>query len=222
VEESGRALPDSPPWRDLGVEVDGMLLGRAEDGALGSVVAWRWAGAVALSAMPTSDPSASSGPGHGAPEFLLLPGLGFGVEEFGEAGVVGYGVEVGVGAGLEAVLGVEADGFGEVVDALLGVACHAGEQGEAVEGVVRGFVLQENFLEVLAGVFVVAVVEKRDGVVVPLFVAFKAGGALGDLGDASGDVHADAVGEVVWGGVEHQDESRVRLLVLAGLHELEG
>jgi len=148
--------------------------------------------------------------------------LGFGVEEFGEAGVVGYGVEVGVGAGLEAVLGVEADGFGEVVDALLGVAGHAGEQGEAVEGVVRGFVLQENLLEVLAGVFVVAVVQQRDGVVVPLFVAFEAGGSLGDLGDAGRDVHADAVGEVVWGAFQHQDEGGVGLFVLAGLHELEG
>ena len=65
-------------------------------------------------------------------------GLGFGVEEFGEAGVVGHALEVGVGAGLDAVLGVEADGFGEVLDAVLGVAGHAGEQGEAVEGVVGG------------------------------------------------------------------------------------
>jgi hypothetical protein len=56
-------------------------------------------------------------------------GSGFGVEEFGEAGVFGYGVEVGVEAGLEAVLGVEADGFGQVLDALGVVAGHAGEQG---------------------------------------------------------------------------------------------
>ena len=74
----------------------------------------------------------------------------------------------------------------------------------------------------LAGVFVVAVVEQGDGVVVALFVGFEGGGAFGDLRDAGGDVHADAVGEVVGRGGEHLVEGGVRLLVLAGLHEPEG
>ena len=34
MEESGRALLDTPPCRDLGLEVDGERLGRGEDGAL--------------------------------------------------------------------------------------------------------------------------------------------------------------------------------------------
>lgn len=53
-------------------------------------------------------------------------GSDFGVEEFGEAGVLGDAVEVGVEAGLEAVLSVETDGLSEVVDAGVGVAGEAG------------------------------------------------------------------------------------------------
>ena len=59
-----------------------------------------------------------------------------GVEEFGEAWVVGHILEVGVGAGLDAVPGVEADGLGEVFEAEVGVAGHAGEDSQAIEGVV--------------------------------------------------------------------------------------
>jgi hypothetical protein len=95
------------------------------------------------------------------------------------------------------------------------------EQGEAVEGVVGGLVLEEDLLEVLAGVFVVALVEQGDGVVVTLFVSLEVGGAFVDLADAGGDVHADAVGEILGCGVEHRGEGFVGLLILAGLHELE-
>jgi hypothetical protein len=153
--------------------------------------------------------------------FLPVNASAFGVKEFGEAGVVGYAVEVGVEAGLETVLAVEANGFGEVMDAGVGVAGHAGKEGEAVESVVGGLLLEEDGLKVGAGVFVVAVVEQGDGVVVALFVGLEAGGALVNLRDAGGDVHADAVGEILWCGLEHFGEGVVGLLVFPGLHELE-
>ena len=148
-------------------------------------------------------------------------GLDFGVEELGEAGVFGDSIEVRVEAGLEAVLAVEADGFGEVFDAGVVVAGERGEQGKAVEGIVGRLLFEEDFLEVLAGVFVVALVEQGDGVVVALFVGLKAGRALVDLCDAGGDVHADAVGEVLRRGLEHLGERFVGFVILAGLHELE-
>jgi hypothetical protein len=147
--------------------------------------------------------------------------LGFGVEEFGEAGVVGYAVEVGVKAGLETVLIVEADGLGEVFDASVVVAGHAVKESEAVKGVVGGFFFEEDVLKMLAGVVIIAVVEQRDGVVVALFVGLEGCGAFVNLRDAGRDVHTDAIGEVLWCGLEHFGEGFVGLLIFAGLHELE-
>src|ERR1035441_7928206 len=93
-------------------------------------------------------------------------GLHLGVEEFGEAGVVGHILEVGVGAGLDAVFCVEADGLSEVFEAGVGFAGHAGEDGETIEGVVGLIVLGEDFLVMGARVLVVAFVQQGDGVVV--------------------------------------------------------
>ena len=145
----------------------------------------------------------------------------FGIEEFGEARIFSDAIEVGVVTGLEAVLTFEADGFGEVLDAGVVVAGEGGEQGEAVEGVVGRLLFEEDFLEVLASVFVVALVEQGDGVVVALFVRLEVGGAFVDLCDAGGDIHANAVGEILRRGLEHFGEGVVGLIVFAGLHELE-
>jgi len=46
---------------------------------------------------------------------------------------------------LDAVARVETDGFGEVLEAVVGVSGHAGEDGEAVEGVVRAGVVRRGF-----------------------------------------------------------------------------
>ncbi len=151
-----------------------------------------------------------------------MAGLGVGVEKFGKAGVVGDGVEVGVIARQEAILGVQADGLSEVFDALFGVAGHACEQGEAVEGVVGGVMIQKDGVEVLARVLVVPVIEERDGVIVSLFVRLEGGGAFVDLRDTGGDVHADALGEIGWGIGEHLQKGFVCLIEFTGLHELEG
>src|SRR5580704_4564543 len=94
--------------------------------------------------------------------------LDLGVKELGEAWVVGHVLEVRVGAGLEAVARILADGLGEVLEAGVGVAGHAGEDGEAVESVVSLVVDLEDGLELFACVLVMAVVEERDGVVVAL------------------------------------------------------
>ncbi len=91
----------------------------------------------------------------------------------------------------------------------MGVAGHAGEDGEAVEGVVRLVVRLEDGVELLAGVLVVAVVEQGDGVVVALLVAGEVGLALGDLLEACVDVHADAVGEIAGAGGEELVEGDV-------------
>ena len=145
--------------------------------------------------------------------------LDLGVEEFGEAGVVGHVLEVGVGAGLDAVAGVLAYGLGEVFEAGVGIAGHAGEDGEAVEGIVRLVVGLEDGLELLAGVFVVAVVEQGDGVVVALLGGGEGVLALGGLLEACVDVHANAVGEVAGTGGQHLGEGCVGVFKLAGLHE---
>src|SRR5436305_13329559 len=99
--------------------------------------------------------------------------LYLGVEELGEEGVVGHVLEVGVGAGLDPVAGVLADGLGEVFEAGVGIAGHAGEDGETVEDVVGLVVGLEDGLELLAGVFVVAVVEQGNSVVVALLRGSK-------------------------------------------------
>ncbi len=147
--------------------------------------------------------------------------LDLGVEQVGEARVVGHVLEVGVGAGLDAVAWIVADGLGEVLEALVAVSGEAGEDGEAVEGVVGGGMLLQDELEVLACVFVVAQVEQGDGVVVLFFVAGEAGFAFRDLEQAGVDVHADAVGEVSGGAGEHLVEGGVGFVVLALLHELQ-
>jgi hypothetical protein len=146
----------------------------------------------------------------------------FGVEELGEAGVVGHVLEVGVGACLDAVFAVEADGFGKVFQADVGVAGHAGEDGEAVEGVVGTVVFEDDLLEFGARVLVVAFVEQGDRVVVAFLVREEGGFALGDLLEAGIDVHADALGEVRWAGGEHLAECGVGLFVLALLHKADG
>ena len=53
-------------------------------------------------------------------------------------------------------------------------------------------------------------------------MAFEVGRALVDVADAGGDVHADAVGQLGWGGGEHFMEGRMGLFVLAGVHEAHG
>ena len=45
-----------------------------------------------------------------------------------------------------------------MLDAIERVLGHAGEQGEAVEGVVCGAMIEQDLLEMLARIFVVAVV----------------------------------------------------------------
>ena len=97
--------------------------------------------------------------------------LAFGVEELGEAGIVSHVLKVGVGAGLDAVAGIVMDGLGEVFEAIGGVAGHAGEDGESVEGVVGCGVGRQDGFEMVSCVFVLAVVEQRDGVVVLLLMA---------------------------------------------------
>ena len=124
-------------------------------------------------------------------------GSDFRVEKFGEAGIFGYAIEVRVEPSLEAILAVEADGLGEVLDAAIVVTGQAGEEGESVEGVVGGLLLKKDLLQVLASILVVALIEQRYGVVVPFFVGLEIGGALIDLGDAGRDVHTNAVGEVL-------------------------
>jgi len=83
-----------------------------------------------------------------------------------------------------------------------GVSGHAGEDGEAVEGVVRAGVVGEDFFQLGARVFVVAVVEQGDGVVVALLSGVEAGLVAGGLLGAGVDVHADALGEVCGAGGE--------------------
>ena len=94
-------------------------------------------------------------------------------------------------------------------------ADHAGEQRETVEGVVGRVVFEQDFLEVLAGIVVLAVVQQRDGVVVALLVGAELRGALVNLRDAGGDVHPDAIGKIVGRALQQRVEGRVRLGVLA-------
>ena len=111
--------------------------------------------------------------------------------------IVGDRVEVGVQPRLEAVLAVQPDRLGEVLDAALGVAGHAGQQCKTVKGVVGGLLFQQDLGQVFARIVVVPVVQQRDGVVVALFVALELGRSLVDLRDARRDVHADAVGQIL-------------------------
>jgi len=70
-------------------------------------------------------------------------------------------LEVGVGAGLDAVLRVEVDGLRKVLEAGVRIAGHAGEDGEAIEGVIGLAVLGGDFLEMGARVLVVTVIEQE-------------------------------------------------------------
>src|SRR5665213_4425070 len=67
------------------------------------------------------------------PEPTTEKALRFRIQQLGKARIVGNAVEVGVGAGLDAVLRIQPDRLGQVFDALLGFARHAGQQREAVE-----------------------------------------------------------------------------------------
>jgi hypothetical protein len=66
----------------------------------------------------------AEGVNRGARSWLYL-----GVEELGEAGIFGYAVEIGVKARLEAVLAIETDGFGEVLDAGVVITGEGGKEG---------------------------------------------------------------------------------------------
>ena len=113
------------------------------------------------------------------------------------------------------------DGFGEVFEALVGVAGHAGEQGHAVEGIVGLGGDREDLAEVHPGVVELAFVEQGDSVVVLLFGVGEVVFAFGHLHEACVDVDADAVGELGGCGKQHLVEGGVRLLVFALLHKLE-
>ena len=183
-----------------------------------------WVGGMAVGPV-TFPPQLREG---GAPGFGDGPIVGvrlrldLGVEELGEARVVGHVLEIGVGAGLNAVAGVVLDGFGEVFEALVRIAGHAGEEGHAVEGVVCVGCGGEDLAQVVAGVLVLAFVEQGDGVVVLFFGVGEVVLAFGRLHKAGVDVDADAVGELRGRGEQHLVEGGVGLLVLALLHELEG
>ncbi len=145
-----------------------------------------------------------------------------GVEEFGEAGVVGHILEVGVGAGLDTVFGVEPDRLSEVLETGVGLSGHAGEDGETIEGVVGLFVFGDDLLELGARVLVVAFVEQGDGVVVAFLQGGELGFVFGALLEAGIDVHADALGKVGRAGGEHVVEGGVRLVEFALLHQAQG
>jgi len=155
-------------------------------------------------------------------EVLPLRRSDLGIEEFGEARVVRHVLEVGVGAGLDAVARVEADGLGEVLQAVVGISGHAGEDGESVKGIVGAGVLCEDGFEMSACVFVVAVVEQGDGEVETFLAGEELGLTSRGLLGACVDVHANPLGQFSGAGGEQLLEGGGGLVELAVLHEPEG
>ena len=150
---------------------------------------------------------------------MLLDRLDLGVEEFGEAWVVCHVLEVGVGAGLDAVARIETDGLGEVLEAIVGVAGHAGEDGETVKGKIGAVVLGEDGFEMGARVFVVSVVEQGDGEVEAFLAGEEFGNVARGLLGAGVDIHADALGQVGGAGSKQLLEGRRGFVELTVLHE---
>ena len=145
----------------------------------------------------------------------------FGVEQFGEAGIVGHIDKIGVAAGLDAVGRIELDGASEMVEGLLGLAGHAVEQGHAVMGKVGLRRSGEDGFELIAGFLIGADVEERDGVVVLLLGGFEAEGGLGAVALADGEVDAGALEDLGRGLAGELVEEDAGLLKLALLHELD-
>jgi hypothetical protein len=131
-------------------------------------------------------------------------------------------LEVVVGAGLEAVFGVQLDGAGEIAEAVLGAAGDGVEQGEAVEGIVGVGLGGKDVVELLASFLVVAGIQHGDGVVVMLLGGEEGEFILLHLTLAGTHIHFAAFHELGRRGGEELFKGSQSSLVLALLHELHG
>ena len=92
----------------------------------------------------------------------------FRIEQLGEARIVGHVLEIGVAARLDAVLRIELDGGDQVLQALLGLAGNAVEDGEAVVCVIGRGVFLEDAIELVTSILVISRIKERNGVVILL------------------------------------------------------
>lgn len=161
----------------------------------------------------------------GTAHWLILGRTGlrdFGVEQFGEAGVVGHVLEVSVGASLEAIAAIGSNGLGEAIEAVFDLSGDGLKDGETVVGIGGLGAEVEDGKELLAGFFEVVGVEQGDGVVVLLFEGVKDEGAAGELTLAGADVHAAPLGCVAGCGGQQLFKRDEGFFEFGLLHELQG
>src|SRR6202158_4211970 len=127
----------------------------------------------------------------------------FGIEQLGEARIVGYVAEVRVIAGLKTIAGVEPDGLGQVLETLRGAPGEALQHGQAIPDEVERGTLAGEVLEMLAGGDEVAEVHEGDDEIVVLLGGGKGVLDLIQLLVTDVDVDLGAIAQLADSGFNH-------------------
>src|SRR5579872_311086 len=144
---------------------------------------------------------------------------GIGIKQFSKAWILGEVLEVGIIAGLEAQLRIEAERFVQTAERILNVARQAIERGQAINDVVGFGVLLQQLFQVLPGSDVIADIHQRNGVVEVLFwsLELRCRGALQVL-VAGVQMYVGAVGQLLARSGNDLLEIRLGLVELVFLH----
>src|SRR5579864_8319284 len=99
------------------------------------------------------------------------------IEQFSKPGIISHVLKVRIVAGLEAVLGIQADGFTQILERAFNLPGKAINHGHAVIGEVCLGIALEDFFHVGASLIKLTAIQERNSVIKVLFMGLERGGS---------------------------------------------
>src|ERR1700733_1341542 len=141
------------------------------------------------------------------------------IEQLREAWIVSHILKVRVGTRLDSIAWILPDRLRQVLETLMRVACHAGQDRQPVQSILGLIVRLQNELELLPRILIMPIVQQRDGIVVVLLVTGKRVLSLRRLQQTRVAVHSCAFRQLSRASCQHLFERRMRLIVFPVLHQ---
>src|SRR5258708_14879951 len=98
-------------------------------------------------------------------------GLDLRIKQLRKARIVRHILKVRIRTRLNPVPRILSDCLRQMLQAPMRVARHAGQHRQTIQRIVGLVIRLQNQLELLAGIFIVPIVQQRDGVIIVLFMA---------------------------------------------------
>src|SRR5882757_216389 len=146
-------------------------------------------------------------------------GLDLWIKQLRKPWIIRHILKVRIRTRLDSVPRILTNRLRQVFQAPVRVARHAGQHRQPIERIIGLVIRLQDQLELLAGIFIVPIVQQRHGVVIMLFMAGKRVLSLRRLKQTRIGVHPDAIAQFAGARRQHLLESCMGLVVLAVLHQ---